>query len=145
MSLSQRRNFRHKFVFAEGSTEYGPVPRPTSEEGRQSPPSKRRRTDEKVEEKVKAEEESDEESTKEEENRQRWPNVREKFFLYTPAEVSAISDIDVLHKVQDLYRPSAQPHTEEEHKYIDLVAKAADARLIVLKCGCYSCGIVWGE
>ena len=119
-----------KLLLDEGSTEYGPVPRPTSEAGRQSPPSKRRRTDEKVE--VKAEEEENAES--DEENRRRWPNVREKFFLYTPAEVSAISDIDVLHKVQDLYRPSAQPHTEEEFDYCDLVAKTADARLLQLKC-----------
>ena len=115
-----------KFIFDEAST---------SEVKSQSPPSKRRRTDEEeVEEKVKVEEEEIEESTKEEENLQRWPHVREKFFLYTPGEVSAISDIDVLHRVQDLYRPSAQPHTEEEHKYCDLVAKAADARLLQLKC-----------
>ena len=69
MSLSERRKFHLKLLLDEGSTEYGPVPRPTSEEGRQSPPSKRRRTDEKVE--VKAEEEnaeSNEESIKEEEN-----------------------------------------------------------------------------
>ena len=122
MSLSQRRNFRHKFVFAEGSTEYGPVP--TSDEERQSPPSKRRKMDEKVEE---ANVESDEEM------RQRWPNVREKFFLYTPAEVATIDSIDVLLRVQDLYSPSSQPHTEEEFQYTELVAKAADARLLELQ------------
>ena len=128
MSLSERRNFKLKFIFGEAST---------SKDKDHSPPSKRSRTDEKVEEiveKVKVEEEEIEESAKEEENRQRWSHVREKFFLYTPGEVSTISDIDVLHRVQDLYRPSAQPHTEEEHKYCDLIAKAADARLLQLKC-----------
>ena len=126
MSLSERRNFKLKFIFGEAST---------SKDKDHSPPSKRSKTDEKVEEivqKVKVEEE--ENADPGEENRQRWPHVREKFFLYTPGEVSAINNIDVLHRVQDLYRPSAQPHTEEEFEYCDLVAKAKDARLLQLKC-----------
>ena len=74
-----------------------------------------------------------------------WPEVREKFFLYTPVTVSEMTNIDALHRVQDWYRPSAQPHSTEEFEYLDLVAKAADARLQQLKCSCDSCGLVWGE
>ena len=139
MSLSERRNFRLKFIFEEGSSEYVPFSYPTSDEGRPSPPSKRRRTDEESAVEQPADEKVDEDI------RQWWPNVRQKFFLYTPATVCKIDNIDVLHRVQDLYRPSAQPHSAEEFEYLDLVAKAADARLQELKCSCHSCGLVWGE
>ena len=146
MSLSERRNFRYKFVFEEGTS-------PTS------PTSKRRRTDEEEEnerkdeepeqlaEKVEVEGEEeasqadDEDSDDEDLNSLTflWWDVREKFLQYTPKSVLKLTSMKELHDVLRWYFPSSQPRTSQEFEYLPLVRKAAQKRLLQLHCPCSSC------
>lgn len=61
--------------------------------------------------------------------------VREQFFSVLPEEVMGETDPRILKCWRNLYSPSSQPQTAEEHYYVDFMSKSIDRRLHELAVG----------
>ena len=68
-----------------------------------------------------------------------WPEVREKWFTYTPLSVLGLDSCEDLRKIQNYYFPASQPRNHQEFVYLALVRKACEKRLKQLGCQCEMC------